>query len=321
MAPLCNGGLVIGDLYTAPAAGSLAAASVGPSADVFDLAWASFGAGYDANAMDVDDFMFDYPDALVFLAAGNFGASGVFSPASAKSAVVVGATGNANDWLPDGGNQDDRASFSSIGPATSLSGRIAPILMAPGTDFLREGKNLGLDSETYCRTSDDNQAVPVECDVARGFSGTSTASAAAAGAALLVRDYFQQGFHPDGTSSNPGNAADQEFVVSGALVKSVLIASADWVGKGTDPGRNLSVPYRFNNEQGYGRIQLSNALPLASDPTTPPALVVADGEIAGGMHWPEPSLPEASTPRSSTSAMGIASCAPRSRGSRPQASS
>ena len=84
--------------------------------------------------------------------------------------------------------------------------------------------------------------------------------------------------------------------ISGAMVKAMLIASADWMdcsgfddfigpnGEGDCPfSANLTLPYRFNNEQGYGRIQLDNALKLESWPASPTGTIVADGGlIAGG---------------------------------------
>jgi len=85
---------------------------------------------------------------------------------------------------------------------------------------------MGMDSPYACRTNDNDQSDPVECDLVQSLSSTSFAAAAASGAALLVRDWFQQGFYPDGTASNAGNAADQVPNVSGALVKAVLVTSA-----------------------------------------------------------------------------------------------
>jgi hypothetical protein len=99
---------------------------------------------------------------------------------------------------------------------------------------------------------------------------------------MLVRDYFAQGFYPDGTSTNVSNASDQVPVLSGALVKAVLVASADFVGEGSVRGDNLDNDYRFNTEQGYGRVQLSNVLPLRTLAGTPSGIVVADVGMPGG---------------------------------------
>src|SRR5262249_40064108 len=102
---------------------------------------------------------------------------------------------------------------------------------------------------------------------------------------LLIRDYFQQGFYPDGVSTNTGNASDQVLNVSGALVKATLVASAvflDRRGQGPAPGGTVTTAYRFNNEQGYGGIDLDKVLPLKSWSKSPTGLIVADGGIAGG---------------------------------------
>jgi hypothetical protein len=172
---------------------------------------------YGTQAERIDQFLFDHKDAMLFIAAGNEGtdengipdAGSVSDPATAKNAVVVGASLNAND-IGFGGDAGSRAWFSSVGPAVPPDAllRVAPILMAPGDDG-GDLANQGVDSEFHCRTQDNDQAEPVECDLVRGQSGTSFSSAAAAGAAMLVRDYFLQGTYPDGTTTNPGNEADQ----------------------------------------------------------------------------------------------------------------
>ena len=148
----------------------------------------------------------------------------------------MGASGVVDEPF-DGGDQEDRASFSGVGPVGGTS-RIAPLLMAPGTDFGAFGTNMGMDSAYACRSTDNDQGAPVECDITQSLSSTSYAAAAASGTALLVRDYFQQGFYPDGTSSDPGNAADQVASISGALVKAILVTSADWMEGGFAVGGN-----------------------------------------------------------------------------------
>ena len=294
-----DSGLVVGDIYTGAGTGSLEVAYTTHAARTVNFSWGQTNnPEYGTNANRVDTFLANttYDRAMVFLSAGNAGRdddsdgtpdpSSVSEPATAKNAVVVGGSGNTN--IPfNGANEQDRFFNSSVGPA-GASGRIAPILMAPGTDFGAPRGNMGFDGEFACRSNDNNQLNPVECDVSQNASGTSFASPAAAGAAMLVRDYFAQGFYGDGTSGNPGNAGEIVTAVSGALVKAILIASADWMdnsqpGTPTNlPGDNLDAKYRFNNEQGYGRIQLNNVLPLQSYPDSPIGLIVADGGTAGG---------------------------------------
>ena len=281
--------IVHGDLYSGGSSGSLGAGA-NQGARTYAIAWGTLGADfYAATSSDIDSFLRDKPETMLFVAAGNSGGDGeepvpetVSSPATAKNAVVVGASLTHD---PKGG-QETRWPGSSVGPALAgtAAERIAPILMAPGADVA------GPDAQSAiaCGSSDNDQVNPVECKLVQGRSGTSYAAGAAAGAAMLARDYFAQGFHPDGTSQNSGNAADEVPVISGVLVKALLVASADWMNDPVQPnrpGQNLTVAHRFNNEQGYGRITLSDILPLDNFSSgTPNALRVVDGGIPGGVN-------------------------------------
>jgi hypothetical protein len=283
-----------GDLYSGGATGSLGVAYTTHGARVFNFSWGSNANVYSAGAQDVDQFLQDKGDALVFVAAGNAGldadndgvpdAASIGQPATTKNGLCIGASRAANDQS-EGGAEDEREFFSSIGPAAGV--RIAPQLMSPGGEEAN-AQNMGLRSEYACRTNDNDQLDPVECDRVDQLEGTSFASPGAAGAALLVRDYFAQGGYPDGTTTDIGNAGDQIANISGALVKAVLIASADYMTGDRPPsfsamfpgGDGLTVVYRFNNEQGYGRIQLSNALPLQTWPESVSGLRVQDSVVA-----------------------------------------
>jgi hypothetical protein len=91
------------------------------------------------------------------------------------------------------------------------------------------------------------------------------------GRGLIVRDYFAQGFYPDGTNGNTNNNADKVSTISGALLKAALVASAQWMspdGSNLPYGPNLTRTFRGNREQGFGRIQLTNVLPLQTYPGT-----------------------------------------------------
>ncbi len=274
-----NDGILPGNVQTA-----LQQAHDNFGAKTANFSWGNAVNQYGLNAQRIDTFLDANRDSLVFVSAGNNGddadnnlipdPSTMGDPATCKNCVSVGSTGNANDLGTGTQNQDDRSFFSSAGPV--IGNRTAPLLMAPG----QERGNMGIASEFSCRSGDNNQTNPVQCDVVQGVSGTSFSSPAAAGAALLVRDYFAQGFYPDGTASNPGNAADQHATISGALLKALLIASADWVGDGNNLGTNETIRYRFNREQGYGRIQLDNVLPLQSWGRSPVGLIVEDGDTA-----------------------------------------
>ncbi len=287
-----NDGIRPGNLYTSPSDGSLGVSHTTHGAHVVNFSWGSLSNTYGLNAIDIDDFLFEKEDAMVFVSAGNAGADDdadgipdpgtLGAPATCKNCLAIGATGNANA-IGERRSERDKAWFSSVGPAPG--GRIAPQLMAPGQE--RSDPGMGMDSEFACRSNDNDQTGAVECDVNSDFSGTSFASPAAAGAALLVRDYFAKGFYPDGTDTNTSNASDQRANVSGSLVKAALIASADFLvnplGDDTynELGYNLTVRHRFNSEQGYGRIQLDNVLPLQAWSLSPVGMIVKDGGITG----------------------------------------
>jgi len=305
-----NSGLNVGNIYTGEGStSSLESAYHANFARDNNFSWGATNApSYGTNASRIDDFLDDHRDAMVFVSAGNDGSdddnnlvqdlNSVSDPASCKNCAAIGSTGNANDLGGGNGNTTEAKSFfSSLGPATTnytvdagtlpptrklqcragktfCDGRIAPVLMAPG----QERGSMGVASEFSCRSSDNDQTGAVECDIVSGIAGTSFSSPAASGAALLVRDYFAKGFYPDGTDGNVNNASDEVPSISGALLKAVLIASADWVGVGNTPGTNMVTNYRANNEQGYGRIQLDNALPLQSWGNSAVGLIVADGD-------------------------------------------
>jgi hypothetical protein len=289
--------LAPGDLYSSPSDGSLQDAFSNHGARVFTMAWGAPQNVYDSRTTDIDAFLFDHPNAMVVIAAGNFGGDvdpldgipdegTLGAPAGAKNGLTIGAHSAAND-LDWGGQQDTREWSSSTGPTSG--GRIAPQLMAPSRDREFWDWNAGVPSEFACRSNDNDQADPVECDINAGRGGTSYPAAAVGGVALLVRDYFAQGFYPDGTSGNPGNATDQVEDVSGALVKAILVGSAKFMTGRSPDGEDfwvfswLSKRFRFNNEQGYGRVKLDNILPLQSWPAGVPALAVVDGGIPGGV--------------------------------------
>jgi hypothetical protein len=268
-----------GDLYSSPAGGSLGASyTASPGARVVNFSWGANSNAYTGNAIDIDNFLVDKGDALVFVSAGNASTDAdnnniadeltLGTPATTKNGLAVGATFNA-ETFGVATNPEFRAAFSSVGPAPG--GRIAPQVMAPGTDVA----GLGVDSEFTCKSNDNDQTGAVICDRVSNVSGTSFSSPAAAGAAMLVRDYYAQGFYPDGTKTNPGNGSDQRLNVSGPLVKATLIASTDFM-TGFGPG-GLSRRFRFNNEQGYGRIQLDNVLPVANWAPSPTGLIAVDG--------------------------------------------
>src|SRR5690606_38384599 len=121
---------------------------------------------YDAMVRAIDQFCWEDDANLVVVAVSNGAA--VTTPENAKSALAVGASHDAPEqhrWFGGG-----------AGP--TLDGRRKPEVLAPGGGIVSAW---GLNCFT------------------KPMSGTSTAAPAVAGAALLARQYFAQGWHPSGT--------------------------------------------------------------------------------------------------------------------------
>jgi subtilisin family serine protease len=188
---------------------------------------------YTDGSEDADAVTWDHPDLLLVFAAGNSGGTHqVFSPGNAKNTLSVGAT-------QPGALADAMAFFSSGGP--TADGRTKPDLVFPGQSIDSAGS--------------DGDVTSGNCDVV-ALSGTSMASPGVAGLALLVRQYFADGWYPSGAP-----AAANGFNPTSALVKAALIASAQPVLVATE----------FS---GWGRPQLDVVLPLAAD--APRALLALD---------------------------------------------
>ena len=280
---------------------------------------------YETGAIAIDSFTWANRHATVCLPVGNDGADPVTgndiypddSPgqplvrtriqvnnlATAKNAVTVGASrADTLDFFANFDETENAANFSSKGPATFESLRIAPLLMAAGADFGSHAAPLYdplFNSAVVLRSSDNDNDAPVEGVIDEGNAGTSFAAAHAAGAAVLIRDYFAQGFYPTGAPVPANRRGD----LSGAAIRSLLAGSANFLTAFVD-SRD-----RFNNEQGYGRVELANVLPLASFaggpvagdprralrpgdggtpptiPTIPTSLRVADEFFEGGLNW------------------------------------
>jgi thrombospondin type 3 repeat protein len=274
---------------------------------------------YPRQSVDIDTFLFNNRDFLVFGPAGNSGvliSSSRVSfwtpriipdffdgtdvndcavpcppadpkkpiqippPMTAKNIVTVGITrSDEYTQFAQFDNLANMATFSSRGPASKESLRNAPIVVGPGSD-LGTGGGVDTASVAVFRSRDNDNIAPVDAQIDEANFGSSYAAAAVTGAGAIIRDYFAQGLYPTGDRTSANRIPN----VSGALVKAALVASARFttnirtpgeLGTSTtdktlrrtrcfDEGTVAGVPIGImcNSEQGYGRVVLTNILPL-----------------------------------------------------------
>jgi hypothetical protein len=244
MAP--GAGLVIQSLYSTTQPGGLYvpadlnllfAPAYGEGARIHNDSWGSAGNRYDTWAQTADQFVWDHPDILVVVAAGNGGIDrgldglvdpgSLYSPSTAKNILAVGASENdrpgqgyTGDYGhgPTGANfpadpvhgdtiSDEPwglAAFSSRGPTPD--GRIRPDLVAPGTNVLSARSHHP--AAVYPHIYDADYAF---------YSGSSQATPVASGAAALTRQWYQ---------------AQGVVTPSAALLRATLIHGAEDLAPG-----------------------------------------------------------------------------------------
>ena len=222
-------------------------------ARVHSNSWGGWDSSYTSYCVDVDYFMWGHKDLLAVFAVGNSGptAGSVRFPSTAKNCVAVGATRR-----PSG--QEVMAGYSSRGPAPDT--RYRPTVTAPG----------GEAGYSYVNSANNNAGNPPAqtCSVASSpFQGTSMAAPAVAGCALLVRQYYTEGWYPSGTK-----IGDDSLTPSAALVKATLTNSAADMGAADIP----------NNNEGWGRVLLNDALYFEADARELKVEDVTPGLTQGG---------------------------------------
>ncbi|HII42526.1 TPA: S8 family serine peptidase [Candidatus Thalassarchaeaceae archaeon] len=187
------------------------------------------GGEYTTSSEDADDRVstwdqyWQYQGMTVLFAAGNERNDGISSPGTAKNVITVGGHVNRYNGAPD-----DMYYWSSRGPTDD--GRIKPDLVGPG-DYVRSCKS----QEASSASGSWSNNWYLE------YSGTSMATPATAGAAVLVREYLME------IASRPAPQA--------ALIKALLILGAEDMGVRDIP----------NNNEGWGRVNLVNSLIPESD--------------------------------------------------------
>jgi PKD repeat protein len=192
------------------------------------------GGEYNTEAMELDQFLWAHQDFLGVIANHNYGSgdvpNSVCDLASAKGTMSIGAVVNHPD-------QEDLHDYTGRGPTDD--GRLKPTLS----------------SVTDVNAPADNTQNGFE-----DIGGTSGATPAGAGAMVLARQYFYDGFYPEGVKNDSNG-----FNASGALMKAIGINGAQEM-----TGDNANeVPYNSmdypSNTQGWGRLNLDEALYFAGD--------------------------------------------------------
>lgn len=231
---------------------------------------------YTTDSQSTDEFQWDYPDMLIVYSAGNAGTDAdddgvvdldsIGSPATAKNIVTVGASESSRSsggyssyawgalWSGDYGTdpiKSDKtstpydgthlgvAAFSSRGPTDD--GRMKPDILAPGVNILScRSHEPGAGTGWGAYASSTNYS---------WNGGTSMACPLAAGAAALVREYYQ-------TRRNVAQP-------SAALVKATLLVGADslFPGQyGTGSVQEIPSGPRPNPVEGWGQIDMEETL-------------------------------------------------------------
>lgn len=235
------------------------------------------GIVYDSDSSSIDSAAWEMNDLVVVFSSGNTGMDANGNPrgetlsgtgSTAKNTIVVGASGPVEiDMFGTTYHmEDDLIILSSQGP--TADGRIKPDIVAPGTVFsattdVSAAIYLGC-CDVYGSTMFSSNVDDNNCNVDPDGSMTITTSFSApvvSGAALLVRQYYTDGFWFSGKSDKSNG-----FNPTNALVKASLINGATSLSGGITGGGNtfsLTQPPSF--EQGWGRVNLENVLFFEGD--------------------------------------------------------
>ena len=205
---------------------------------VANNSWGAAGSarGYDSQTMQVDIGIRDADNSapgnqgLTFVLSmmnGFGGTSSHGSPDEAKNAITVGSTKLRFFNGVQSRNINDLSENTGHGPA--LDGRTIPSIVAPGC--LVESTS-----------TDDDHAL--DC-------GTSFAAPQVSGAAALFLEHYRNLFQ--GADPSP------------AMVKAALLAGARDLAGGRDANKQ-TLGHRFDNKQGWGRMDLEKLVAPGSSP-------------------------------------------------------
>ena len=242
-------------------------------ARIHNNSWGSAAeARYTIDSTIVDEFIYEHPEMLIVISAGNegmcnteqgsekgyVGFGSVGSPATTKNGLTVGASRSKRTtggyaaatygkiWPdrftdpptsiePISGDAESIAAFSSRGRCDDF--RMKPDIVAPGTDILSAKSSLAPLSHFHGGYAGYNNAYAF-------LGGTSMSTPIVSGAAAIVREYYR---------SKRGYPTP-----SAALIKATLI-------NGTHKLNGMSAIYKSNMipnpNQGYGMLDLSMTIP------------------------------------------------------------
>lgn len=231
-----------------------------PESHIHSMSWGAEFNFYTTQSRNFDQYTYENDDMLILVAAGNSGAGDamntVGSPATAKNVLAVGSHHSWGSSVPMGKLGPAYVSdFSSRGPTSD--GRMKPDILAVGHSVLSAGSL----PDEFGECDPSNGRLPGANGHKEGLlslQGTSMATPLTAGHAALVRQYFEEGYHPTGVKGEGRSLTSP----SGTLIKAVLMNGAQPM-KGVDNGARGVTPVElYDFHQGFGHLSLQNSLYL-----------------------------------------------------------
>ncbi|TMW61644.1 hypothetical protein Poli38472_010707 [Pythium oligandrum] len=238
---------------------------VDAGARIFSFSWGTGGNDYNTQSRDLDNYIYNNPDILIIVAAGNSGDKGartISSPSGAKNVISVGASLNdvqsfVKTPCASVLNQNTVASFSSMGP--TLDGRLKPDLVAPG---------MAIDSAQSEAPGSTTKSTAI-CSL----QGTSQATPVVAGMAVLLYEWLRDGWWKHGVK----DATYGLKTIPAALLKALLIHSGEKMSRRLVAPRNgvtscvamESAAQQLRDypdpNQGYGKPTMANIVSFLDD--------------------------------------------------------